>query len=128
MANECIPLFRPGADITCQTTGAVIGKRFVDISATRDAVTGLIKVAAAAASTTIRAFGVAAYDAASGGRVAVITGPGHIVPVQAAGAITAGVDVEVGAAGQVVARTTGVAVGRAVETGSNGNDVLIELY
>ena len=129
MANECIPLFRPGADITCQTTVAVIGKRFVDISATRDATTGLIKVAPAAASTTIKAFGVAAYDQATvGGRVAVINGPGQIVPVQAAGAITAGADVEVGAAGQVVAKTTGVAVGKAVETGSNGNDVFIELY
>ena len=76
MANECIPLFRPGADITCQTTVAVIGKRFVDISATRDATTGLIKVAPAAASTTIKAFGVAAYDQATvGGRVAAPTTP-----------------------------------------------------
>lgn len=128
MANECIPLFRPGADITALTTGAVTGKTFVDISATRDATTGLIKVATAAASTTIRAFGVAAYDAASGARVPVINGPGQIVPVTAGGAITAGADVEVGTGGKVVARTTGVPVGKAVETGVNATDCFIELY
>lgn len=128
MANECIPLYSPGGEITGQTTGAVTGKTFVDISATRDATTGLIKVATAAASTTVKAFGVAAYDALSGGRVAVLNTPGMVVPVTAGGAITAGADVEVGASGRVVARTTGYAVGKAVETGSNGNDCFIELY
>jgi hypothetical protein len=128
MANECIPLFRPGADVTCQTTGAVVGKTFVDISATRDATTGLIKVATAAASTTNKAFGVATFDAASGGRVTVIKGPGQILPVTAGGAIAFNAEVEVGASGRAVTRTTGRAVGRAVEAGTNGNDVFIELF
>ena len=30
MANECVPLYRPGQDITAVTTGAVTGKTFVD--------------------------------------------------------------------------------------------------
>ena len=70
MANECIPLYRPGADVTCVTTGAVTGKTFVAQSAALT--TGLISVATATAAGAV--FGVAAYDAASGARVAVIRG------------------------------------------------------
>jgi hypothetical protein len=126
VANECTPLFRPGADITCQTTGAVTGKTFVDISATRDASTGLIKVATATAAG--RSFGVAAYDAASGARVPVIRGKGSIVPVTAGGTIAFGAQVEVGTGGKAVTIAAGAAVGRAVEAGTNNNDVFIELY
>ena len=46
MANEAKPLFRPGADVTVKTTGAVTGKTFVAVSATPDA-DGLIKAATA---------------------------------------------------------------------------------
>lgn len=126
MANECTPLFRPGADITCLTTGAVTGKTFVDISAARDATTGLIKVATATAAGL--SFGVAAYDAGSGARVPVIRGKGSVVPVTAGGTIAAGAEVEVGTAGKAVTIASGKARGRAVEAGTNNNDVLIELY
>lgn len=126
MANECIPLFRPGADVTCLTTGAVTGKTFVGVSATRDTTTGLIKVVTATAAA--KAFGVASMDAASGARVAVITGPGHIIPVTAGGDITAGAQVEVGADGKAVALASGIAVGQALETGANNAACLIKLY
>ena len=126
MANECIPLYRPGEDVTCQTTAAVVGKTFVDISATRDTTTGLIKVATATAAG--RALGVASYDAPINGRVSVQRGKGVILPVTAGGAIAAGAQVEVGASGRAVTLAAGVAVGRAIETGTNGNDVFIELY
>lgn len=124
--NECIPLFRPGSDVTALTTAAVTGKTFVDISATRDATEGLFKVATATAAA--RAWGVAAYDAASGARVPVIAGPGTIVPVTAGGAITAGAQVEVGANGKAVVLASGIAVGKALETGVNNTDCLIRLY
>lgn len=126
MANECIPLFRPGGDLTCLTTGAVTGKRMVGVSATRDASTGLIKVAHATAAA--RALGVAVKDTASGDRVAVVSGPGVIVPVNAGGTIAFGAEVEVGSNGQVVTIASGKAVGMAVEAGTNGNDILIRLY
>jgi predicted RecA/RadA family phage recombinase len=126
VANECIPLFRPGGDITCLTTGAVTGKRMVGVSATRDASTGLIKVAHATAAT--RALGVAVKDTASGDRVAVVSGPGVIVPVTAGGTIAFGAEVEVGTSGQVVTLASGKAVGMAVEAGTNGNDIHIRLY
>lgn len=126
MANECIPLFRPGSDVTALTTANVTGKTFVDVSAARDASTGLFKVATAAAAA--RAWGVAAYDAASGNRVAVICGPGTVVPVTAGGTIAFGAEVEVGATGKVVTLASGKAVGKALEAGTNNNDIFVRLY
>lgn len=125
--NPCIPLYRPGGDITGQVTAAVVGKTFVDISATRDATTGLVKVATASAAA--KAFGVAAYDQPTvGGNVAIINTPGAVVPVTARAAITAGAEVEIGGTGGVITLASGKAVGKAVETGSNGVDCMIELY
>jgi hypothetical protein len=129
MANEAVPLFRPGADLTCLTTASVVGKTFVDISATRDATTGLLKVATAGAG--VAALGVAAYDAThvSGGtRCRVIAGPGTIVHVTAGAAITAGAEVETNASGKVITLASGRAVGKALETGVNNTDTLIRLY
>ncbi|MFV8317123.1 hypothetical protein [Mycobacterium sp. 23] len=124
MANECIPLYRPGLDITAVTTGAVTGKTFVDYSAALT--TGLVSVNTATAAGKVA--GVAAYDAASGARVAVIRGKGQIVPVTAGGTISALAEVEVGSGGKAVAYSAGVKVGRALSAGSNNNDVFIELY
>jgi hypothetical protein len=72
--------------------------------------------------------GVAAYDAASGGRVAVIRGKGVILPITAGAGITALAEVEVGTGGKVVTKASGVAVGRALETGTNNNPVMVDLY
>ncbi|WP_228002146.1 capsid cement protein [Nocardia australiensis] len=124
MANECKPLFRPGRDVTVLATAAVTGSTFVNISASRDAATGLIKVAPATAAGA--AFGVATADIASGGVGAVIKG--GIVPVTAGGAIAAGAQVEIAAGGKVVTLASGIAVGQAVEAGTNNNPVFVNLY
>jgi Uncharacterized conserved protein (DUF2190) len=126
MANECIPLFRPGVDVTCQTSAAVQGKRFVNISANRDATTGLFVVGPCAAAA--KAFGVAAYDAPINSRVPVIRGTKSIVPVTAGGTIAFGAQVEVDASQRAVTLAGTVPVGRALEAGTVGNDILIELY
>lgn len=123
MANECTPLFRPGRDITGLTTGAVTGKTFVDVSATRGA-DGMIKVATAAAGA--KAFGVAKYDAASGALVGILRG--GVIPVTAGGTIAFGAEVEVGTAGKAITLASGKAVGKAVEAGTNGNDIQIAFY
>lgn len=123
---DCIPLFRPGGDITVLTTAAVTGKTFVGVSAARDTATGLIKAAPATAAGP--ALGVAARDAASGARGAVIAGPGTILFVTAGGTIAAGAQVEVGSAGKAVTLASGIAVGLALEAGTSGNDLLIKLY
>lgn len=123
MANECTPLFSPGADVTCLTTGAVTGKTFVAISAAPDAY-GQLKVATGTGAAA--AFGVAARDAASGARVLVKKA--GIVPVTAGGNITAGAEVEVGSGGKAVTLASGKAVGMACSTGTNNNDVFVDLY
>jgi hypothetical protein len=124
MANECVPLYRPGLDITAVTTGAVTGKTFVDYSAALT--TGLVSVNTATAAGKVA--GVAAYDAASGARVTVIRGKGQIVPVTAGGTIAALAEVEVGASGRPVTFSAGVKVGRALSAGTSGNEMFVELY
>lgn len=124
MANETRPLFRPGAEVTVQTTTAVTGKRFVGVSATRDTVTGLVQVAAPAAGSA--PFGVAAADIAS--NTIGLVQRGGILFVTAGGAITAGAAIEVDNVGRAVTRSTGVAVGVALETVAGaGLDVLVSL-
>lgn len=126
MANESVPLYDPGADLTCLTTGAVTGKTFAGVSATRDATTGLIKVTTCTAAA--KALGVFSKDAASGARVVVLARPGEIVPVTCGGAITAGAQVEVGSNGKAVVLASGIAVGQILETGVNAADALVRLY
>lgn len=129
MANECIPLFRPGADVTGQTSAAVTGKRVLRLSATRDATTGLVVVANVTVVTQ-RPFGVAAYDAPFPGRVPIIKGKGAIVPITAGAAIAFDTEVEADTSGRVI--TSGGVnpkVGRTVELASGaGVDVFVELY
>lgn len=133
MANECFPLFE-SSDVTAQTTAAVTGKRFVDISADITSGPGLsstsegsnLKVAHATAAA--KAFGVAEYDAASGAKVGVIGTPGRIVPVTSGAAITAGAQVEVGTAGKAITLASGIACGKAVTTASGADvDVYVKL-
>lgn len=124
MANEAIPLYRPGADVSATPTAAVKGKTFVNVSG---AMAGqLVKVAPAAAAALV--FGVAAFDAPIGGTVAVIRGAKTILPVTAGGTLAAGDEVEVGAGGKAVKLASGTAVGRALDAGTADADVFIELY
>jgi len=127
MANECIPAFRPGDDITATAGGAITGKTFVDISAALNVATGtpITVVTATAAGLSI---GVASRDTASGGKLHVVRGKGSIVPVTAGGTIAVGAEVEVGSNGRAVTIASGKARGRAVSAGTSGNDVFIELY
>ena len=55
-------------------------------------------------------------------------GGGTIVPVLCGGVIAAGAQVEIGSGGKAVTIASGVARGRAVETGANNVVSLIELY
>jgi hypothetical protein len=131
--NECIPLYRGGvADLTGHTTAAVTGGTFVAISNDLQSTPllnsttsgGNIRVATATAGG--QAFGVAAYDAASGKKVAIIR-KGNTVPMVADGAITAGNLIEVGTAGKAKANASGVVVGKAISTATNGAVVYVEI-
>lgn len=115
-------VYAPGADVTAATTAAVTARRFVGISGSRSA-GGNIAVAHATAAA--RAFGVAKHDAALGDLVGVARD--GVVRVTAAANIAAGADVEVGANGQAITKTSGVAVGYAVTAATSGSDAEIAL-
>jgi len=133
VANECIPLYRPGADITCIAGGAITGKTFVKVSVglnpgnpSSNVDSTLATVVTNTAAT--RAFGVAVADAASGARVAVITGPGHVVPVTCGAAVAAGAEVESNATGQAITLAAGKVLGYAVSaTTAAGQDLFVRL-
>lgn len=146
-ANECIPYFDSGEDISAEAEAAVTGKRFVAISDPQDgpanmgldttASGGLIRCSHAAAGT--RPLGVASYDAGIGERFYVVRGK-KVLPVKAGENITAGQEVSVGTDGQAIVHVpqalTGnaesiagpYAVGVAVDSASSGADVPVALY
>ena len=125
MANECIPVYEPGTQLSVTAGGAITGKTFVDISAALSATNGtLMTVVTATAAGKV--MGVAAYDIASGARGRVI-GEG-IVPVTAGGNIAVGAEVEVGSNGKAVTISSGRAVARALTAGSADADVIVKLY
>lgn len=126
MANECIPLYDEGDEITATTTAAVAGKTFLGITGALVATFpgNLVKVATNAAG--VKPFGVAAYDAPSGASVGVIKE--GVIPVTAGGVITAGDEVESDAAGKAIKLASGKAAGRAVSTATASTDVFVDLY
>ncbi len=127
MAGEAIPLYRPGDDVTATAGVAVAGRKFVEITGALNPANGTnVTVGLPTAGGTV--FGVAAYDAAANARVAVIRGSKTIVPVLAAGVIAVGAEVQVDAAGAVITKSAGVAVGRAVTAGTNNAECFVSLY
>lgn len=100
---DVTPYHLPGDTVTGHAEAAVIGGRFVAITGPR--VGGNYQVSHAAAGA--RSVGVAARDTAAGAKVMLFGGPGTVVDVTAATALTAGNDVVVGADGQA---TTGAGV------------------
>lgn len=127
MANESIPVFRPGRDLTVTASGAITGKTFVNISTGYVLATGVIPTVVTATAAGL-SLGVAAFDAASGATLPVIAGGGQVTPVTAGGTIAVGAEVEVGASGRAVTIASGIKRGRALSAGTSGNDVLIQLY
>lgn len=134
MANDCIPFYKPGADITGHASAAVTGKRFVKISGNRQSGPGLASTAEGGnyqinhATAAGRICGVAAHDAALGAKVTIVRGPGMVVPVRAEAAIAAFEEVEVGTNGQAVPKAAGVAVGYAMTAALINTDAEICLY
>lgn len=118
-------IYSPGQDITAVTTADVTERRFLGISGNR-ANSGPISVAHASAGARI--CGVAGNTAASGAQVRVVRGSSRVVWVDAGGNITAGAEVEVGASGKAVTRSSGAAVGYAITGATSGTPAEIALY
>jgi hypothetical protein len=143
MANDCIPIFRPGGEVTVHAAVALTGKRFCQISADAQAGFGDKGLAAdplaagiagdivvGAPTAAVKGFGVMAYDVASGQKGTCIRGKGFIVPVTASNAtITAGQEVEIAdTTGRVKTLAAGVAVGQAVASCAANGDCAVALY
>lgn len=120
-------IYEPGQDITGQASATVVGKRFVSVSGARDASTHLTKWATTAAGA--QAHGVAAFGVSTGQPFTVLRGNSRVVTVTADNAaIAAGADVQVGANGTAITKTTGIAVGFAIDAAAANGDAQISLY
>jgi hypothetical protein len=133
-AEQLIEFYKPGDDLTAYVSADVIGKRCVKISGNRQA-GPLLNTSVSGGNVTVapadaggRIFGVAKWDAATGQLVGIARGSKSVVPIKAAGTITAFAEVEVGSAGQVVAKSSGVAIGYAITAAASGDDTQISLY
>lgn len=120
--NVSVPLFEAGKRITGKASAAVTGKRFVGISGQGVAPNPSVAHAVAAS----KPFGVSAYDAAIGDELSILKG--GVVPVTAGAALTAGQEVEAGAAGVAVVLAAGKAAGRVLFDTANGAAAYIDLY
>lgn len=145
MANELIPLYEPGQAITGHCVAAVVGKRFVRVSAAKQAGStltpsgadqvggGNVQVDQAfTAGGPVPPFGVADRDAPIGGKVGCVKA--GTVPVECSAAITAGTRVMPAAdgraavyapgAGPDIAASGGVAL---TTTTAAGQEVMVDL-
>lgn len=110
-----IRLYSPGQDITAQAAAAIGANLFVKPSGDRTAAGNLSVVVAAAGD---RPLGVAAHSAAAGQLVHIARG--GVLRVLAAGTITAGAAIQVGAAGTATSATDGAVIGIAVTGAADG--------
>lgn len=122
-ANQCIPYFKHGQDITGEVTGnPVVGKTLAKyVPGGRP---GQPKIATAAAGEYPSA-GVIGHDQVVGGYVHTLLG--GVVPVTAGADITAGTRVEVGPGGTVIPHAAGEVVGVAVANAASGKDAAIRI-
>ncbi len=133
MQNECIPLYRGGhPDLTGHATGAITGGTFLNSSGTiqsgplLNTATDGSNIQVATATAGGETVGVAAYNAASATKVAILR-PGNTVPMVADGNISFGDKIEVGTGGKPKTLNTGVKVGEARSTATSGAVVYIEI-
>lgn len=138
-ANVCVPLFKGGdKDLTVRASAAVVGKTFGAFSANIQSGPEITTTAlpttwdggnlqAATCPAGARPDGVFGYDQASG-QVLPLLRSGSVVPVTAGAAITAGQEIEVGAAGRAIPLNAGTVAGKATTSAAITADCFIELY
>jgi hypothetical protein len=139
MANDCIPWEEDGSRLPCAAAAAVIGKRFIAVTANRPSGPlipataqigasdptdgGRIQVGPPAAGGHV--LGVSSWDAAIGeGLDAIREG---VVPVLAGAALAAGQAVQTDATGQAIPLAAGIKCGYAVNGAASGADAEIAL-
>jgi hypothetical protein len=132
-ANEAIPFYKPGQNITGHASVALTGKRGCVITGNRQSGPGLAATAEGSnyviglPTAGAGILGVTAHDAAAGEKVDVIMG--GVVPILAAAVITFWQEVEVLGDGRVQPRAgTNVAIGRALTGAASAADAEVLLY
>lgn len=133
MANEAVPYYEPGQDLTGKAIGAAVtGKRCLKINGNQIAGAehgGALSVAHADAGGRI--CGVADRDAAQNKLCGILRGPGRVVPIRAEAAIAFFEEVKVGTGGQVIplgASDRDLAIGYAITAALINTDAKICLY
>lgn len=111
---EYLPIYKPGQAITLKASAAITGGKLLEVSGS-----GTVAHAGAASTKTV---GVAGFDAANGADVTVYTG--GVQHLEAAGEVTAGDQVQAGAAGTVATGTT-APIGVALNTAASGASVRV---
>lgn len=99
--GDYVPIFNPGNEFSLTASAAIVGGNTL-------AVSGVNMVAPAISASAAKYVGIAAHDAANGAPVTVLGGPGMVHESTAAGGITAGDLVIVGAVAGTIA-TVGAA-------------------
>lgn len=134
MSNDAQPFYEPATALTAQVGASVTGKRFVAVSADRQAGPALNtsstggNIVIAPCGVGAKALGVAARDQATGGKVKVYV-QNVVIPVTCgAAALTAGVEVQSDATGQAVVFSTGIKLGLCLANAAVGADAQILLY
>lgn len=136
-ANECIPTTVPGDARTVTCGAAVIGKRFVKITAPRTGgglgglSTDLLNLPVVQNCNTLgeAAIGVAGNDQAINLTLKMYkVGNGVTLPVTCSANITAGQEVQTDATGQAIPLAAGKVLGYAMDSAASGADVEIALY
>lgn len=94
--GDYVPIHSPGHEVTMTASAAITGGQTLANS-------GVNTVAPAITASAKKYVGVAAHDAANGAKVTVLTGVGQVHESTAAGAITAGDLIIVGAVAGTVA-------------------------
>jgi len=98
---DYVPIYNPGNEVTLTASATIVGGNTL-------AVSGVNTVAPAISASAAKYVGIAAHDAANGAPVTVLSGPGMVHESTAAGGITAGDLVIVGAVAGTIA-TVGAA-------------------
>lgn len=111
-----VPFWDSGDSISAACSVAITGGTFVKISG--GMTNGLPTIAPCAAGDS--AFGVAAYDGASGDVIMCHHSRGIVNAVLTGAAIAAGALVQADASGQAITRTTGVILGRCLDAVGSG--------
>jgi predicted RecA/RadA family phage recombinase len=138
-ANECIPFYDDGDEVTVHAVNALTGKRFVRVTGRQTGYRAGTGVNANLDTSGIggnylgdvpagaeACLGVAQYDVAAGDKVTVMRR--KILPVTAGATVTVGSLVQVDSAGRVINLASGVAVGLCLVGATIGNDAEILVY